>query len=909
MKKTLILLFCLFIIIPAIAIQKQEISIGHKGMTFIEMTQELETKYQIYSFFREDWVRNIQLKRSYSNVDLHSLISDVLSGTQLQFIIRENNLILTQFNNLLQEFSLQKTIVGEKTGQQNKEETVLDADISALQQQEYMIHEIGVALGRKKVKVFGNISLFGAGVPLKGVEIFLPSMEKGVTSDKNGYFEIELTQGSYILNFKHMGLKQTSRKINLRGDGRLNVQMRKEMRAIKEVKVFAKDDKVKRTAMGLEFFASKDIESLPSALGEPDIIKSTTMLPGVESAGEGSIGFNVRGGSADQNLILIDNAPIYYPAHFFGFFSAFNNDMIQDASLYKSSIPIQFGGRISSTYDIHSYENIAEEFNGKLGISPITSKAYLNLPLIKKKLSIMNSYRLTYSDWVIKKIDSEKLVDSKSNFYDLHGKILFKPNSKNQIELSYYNSEDEFQLHSDTIYNFNNFVSSINWRHRFSEKLKMNASTHFTNFSYDMGSSEIPSNAFKLTHRVKDIGFKTHFSYEKDVYTRFDFGAAAKYYEVSPGELKPNSEFSLITAREIQIEKSLETAVFAGAKFDLFSFLNAETGVRYSLYGNLGKKEEAIYENGIPGSLNRINTLSTSGGLNNIYHGPELRFSLNYAMNNNTSFKASYNRTRQYIHLLSNTTSISPTDTWKLTDRYLKPQVGDQFSVGFYRNILNSAAEFSVEAYSKKVKNTKDYKDGAELYLNEFTETEVLNADGKNYGLEFLIRKKTGRFNGMLSYSYSRSYLKSKDQTGEFAVNDGKWYRAPYDKPHNLKAFLSLKLSRRFIFSTNVVYHTGRPATYPTAKYMLQDVPIVYYSKRNEYRLPNYFRTDITLLIEGNLKKNKTYHTSWAFGIYNLTGQNNAYSAYFRIEESRMVGYKLSIFGEAIPTITYNIEF
>jgi len=907
MKKTLILLFSLVLINTISAQTKMEISIGYEGMSFIQLSHELESKYQIRSFFYESWVNDIKLKKTYSNVDLQTLITDVLSESKIQFIIRDNYLILTLFENLNDEFSFKRKVEDIQTDNQTNEE--IEGDISALQQQEYIIHEIGIALGRKKAKVFGNINLFGAGLPLKGVEVFLPSMEKGVTSDKDGYFEIELAQGAYVLNFKYVGLKQTVRKINLRGDGRLDVQMRKEMHSIKEVKVFAKDNKVKRTSMGIEHFTSKDLESLPSALGEPDIIKSTTMLPGVESAGEGAIGFNVRGGSADQNLILIDNAPIYYPAHFFGFFSAFNNDMIQDASLYKSSIPVQFGGRISSTYDIHSSETIANETNGKIGISPITSKAYLNIPLLNKKLSIMNSFRFTYSDWIIKKIDSKELVDSKSDFYDLHGKVLYKPNSKNQIELSYYKSKDEFQLHSDTVYNFQNFVSSVNWRYRFNEKLKMKNSAHFTSFSYDMASSDIPTNAFKLTHRVKDIGFKSHLTYEKDVFTRFDFGAAAKYYEVSPGELKPNSESSLISSNKIDIEKGLETAIFAGAKFELFSFLNAEAGFRYSLYGNLGKRKEAIYKDGKPSSLDRTDIQNSSSGLNNIQHGPELRFSVNYAMNNNNSFKASYNRTRQYIHLLSNTTSISPTDTWKLSDRYLKPQIGDQFSLGYYRNILGSLAEFSVEAYTKRIQNAKDYKDGAELYLNEFTETEVLNADGKNYGLEFLLRKKSGRFNGMISYSYSRSFLKSKDKTGEFAVNDGKWYRAPYDKPHNLKAFLSFKLSRRFIFSTNLVYHTGRPATYPTAKYKIQDVPIVYYSKRNEYRLPHYFRTDVTLLIEGNLKKKKNYHTSWAFGIYNLTGQRNTYSSYFRIEDGSMVGYRLSVFGEAIPTITYNIEF
>ncbi|MBN2597685.1 MAG: TonB-dependent receptor [Marinifilaceae bacterium] len=905
MKKALLLLYSLFILFPCLAIGEQEISIGHEGMTFVEFANDLNEKYQIKIFFDKNWVENIRLKKSYSNENITAILDDILADTQFRFLVRNNSIVLSKYENIGNEFSLREKVNHTTKEVESVEE---DKDISNLQEQEYRIHEIGTALGKKKVKLFGKVSHFESSQPLKGVSIFLPNLTKGVTSDKDGYFELDLPPGFYTLNFRYMGLKPSSRKINLRGDGRINVQLMSESQNLKEIRVLAKDDKVKRTSMGLELILAKDIESLPSALGEPDIIKSTTMLPGVESAGEGSIGFNVRGGSADQNLILIDNAPIYYPAHFFGFFSAFNNDMIQEASLYKSSIPVQFGGRISSTYDIHSNNKIADKINGKVGISPVTTKAFLNLPILKNKLSIMNSFRFTYSDWIVDKIDSKELVDSKSNFHDLHGKILYKPNSNNQFELSYYKSKDEFQLHSDTIYNFNNFVSSLNWRYRFSEKLKMNNSVYFTSFSYDMSSAEIASNAFKLTHKMNEGGFKSYLNLEKDLYTTIDLGTELKYYNISPGDMKPYSEASVVSNNNLPEENGLESALFLGFKREFMRNITAEAGIRYSLYGNVGKREELTYLDGITSRYNILDTI-TSTGLNNIYHGPEYRISVNYALNPSTSIKASYNRTRQYIHLLSNTTSISPTDTWKLSDKYLKPQIGDQISLGFYKNIFNSNFELSAETYFKKVQNAKDYKDGAQLYLNEHTENEVLNAEGKNYGVELFIRKNKGRFNTMVSYTYSRSYLKSKDNTGEFAVNDGDWYRAPYDKPHNIKAFFSFKLSRRFIFSTNLVYHTGRPATYPIAKYSLQGIPIIYYSERNEYRIPNYFRTDISLLVEGNLRKNKPYHTSWTFGLYNLTARNNAYSVYFRSEDSSVAGYKLSVFGNVIPTVSYNIEF
>jgi hypothetical protein len=905
MKQTLLLLFSLFILFPSFSMGEEEISIGRKGMTFIEFATELREKHQINLFFERSWLENVTLKKTYTNEKISAILTDILSASQLQFIQRGNSIIITQYEDVSHNFSLNEKSESTKTTDFSEKKL----NFSAMQEQEYKIHEIGTALGKQKVKLFGRVSHFESSQALKGVEIYLPNLTQGVTSNKDGYFELELPPGFYTLNFKYLGLKSTSRKVNLRGDGRLNVQLMSDIQTINEVQVLAKNDKVNRTSMGLEHIQVKDIEALPSALGEPDIIKGITLLPGVESAGEGSVGFNVRGGTSDQNLILIDNAPIYYPAHFFGFFSAFNNDMIQEASLYKSSIPVQFGGRISSTYDIQSKNSIAKKVEGKIGISPITTKAYLNLPLLKNKLSIVNSFRFTYSDWVVDQINSSELSNSKANFSDLHGKILYKANSKDQLELSYYKSKDEFQLHSDTLYQFNNFVSSLNWRHRFSDSLKMNNSAYFTSFSYDISSSEIESNAFQLQHQVNEAGLKSQLNFEKDLYTSVDMGAELKYYNISPGDLQPNSANSVVGSNNIPQENALESALFLGAKHDINSHISAEAGIRYSFYANIGEKTELEYLDNITSLYNITDTTQTSSGLNNIYHGPEYRLSLSYSLNHNSSIKASYNRNRQYIHLLSNTTSISPTDTWKLTDRYLKPQIGDQISLGYYKNISNSKFEFSLETYYKKVQNAKDYKDGAQLYLNEYLENEVLNAKGKSYGLEVYLKKNKGRFNTMISYSYSRSFLKSEDKSGEFAVNDGDWYRAPSDQPHNIKAFFSFRLSRRFIFSSNTVFHTGKPATYPVAKYELQGIPIIYYSERNAYRLPNYFRTDISLLLHGSLKKNKAYRTSWTFGLYNLTARNNTYSVYFKSEDSSIVGYKLSIFGETIPTVTYNIEF
>lgn len=906
MKRKILLLIGLLVLIHGSINAQQYFSLGKDGMSFIEFSTELKNKYNIQCFYKIDWVNDIYLTKTYKDEKLENILEDILYDKKLKFIIRQNIIVITNkldFNSTFSAYEIKKDNIelSENSPESN-------SDLSKLQEQEYRIHYIGSSIGKKKVKLFGYISHHESLTPLNSVEIYLPNIAQGVTSDSKGYYEFELPPGRYNLQFKYMGLKSTTRKVNLRGTGRLDVQMTNEIRQIKEVRVTAKNDKVARSSMGIEHIKMEEVHSLPTALGEPDIIKSTTMLPGVESAGEGAIGFSVRGGSADQNLILIDNAPIYYPAHFFGFFSPFNSDIINEASLYKASIPVKFGGRISSTYDIHAHDNINNKIKTKLGVSPVTSKVYSSIPIVEDKLSIVNSFRFTYSDWVMERINSKELINSKADFYDIHGKVLYKPNQNNQLSLSYYNSNDEFQLHSDTIYNFKNFIGSINWRHRFSEKLKVLQTAYTTHFSYDMSSDEVTTNAFNLTHKVKETGFKSSWNYEKNLNTSFDFGGDVKYYNIEPGKMTAASESSYIKTKEIGKEKAIEGALFLGSTFDLTSSITVEGGIRYSLFGNVGSKNELIYENNVIGELNIIDTINSSG-IYNISHGPEVRLGLSYRLSSQSSVKVSYNRNRQYIHLLSNTTAISPTDTWKLSDKYMKAQIGDQLSLGFYKNFKNSASEFSVEAYYKKIKNVKDYKDGAELYLNEFAEMEVINARGKNYGIEFLYRKNIGRFKAMLSYSYSRSYLKSADKTGEFAINDGEYYRAPFDKPHNIKSFLSLKLSRRFILSTNLTYQTGRPATYPIAKYYIQGIPVMHYSERNSYRLPDYFRADFSLLMQGNLKKKKAFHSSLIFGVYNVTGRKNAHSVYFRSAHNNVTGYKLSIFGQAVPTITYNIEF
>ena len=905
MKNKIVLIGCLLILCASNLMG--QITIGKSEMSFEDFTKELEINHNIHVFYNPAWTKNIYLKKAYADENVNSILKEILSPHKINFLVNGNSIILTGNIDLDMGFDQKKSnLITENIEQEVASNST--KDLESLKEQEYIIHNIGNSIGQKQVKLRGFVKYKKSSTPLQGVEIFLPDIKKGVTSGKTGYYEIKLPPGRHNIIYKFIGLRETTRKINIRGDGRLDVEMIEESTELREVQVIAKDDQVKRTSMGVNVVNIEDINNLPSALGEPDIIKSTTMLAGVESAGEGSVGFNVRGGSADQNLILIDNAPIYYPAHFFGFFAAFNSDMIEEANLYKASIPNHFGGRISSVYELKTQKNLSDKFSGKLGISPITSKLYIETPIVKNKLSFQSSFRFTYSNWILDLIDSEELNNSKANFHDLHGKLSYKPNSKNQIDFSYYYSNDDFQLHSDSTYNFKNLIGSINWKHRINEKNKILSNAYYSNYSYVLESDEIPESSFALKHEVIEMGIKSQLVNEKENNSVLNFGYEAKHYQIKPGDLSKLSELSSYKNQYFNSEKGIELALFTGFKFNPLPKLSAEIGIRYSMFGNLGDSYEMKYVNDDPSTAEVRDSIERSGLYNN-YHGPEFRVNFSYDLSTSSAIKLSYNRSRQNVHLLTNSMAISPTDTWRLTNKYLKPQVGDQYSLGYYKNIGNKAYEVSLETYYKEIENAKDYKDGAQLFLKQNIESEVINVDGKNYGLEFSLTKKSGRINGTMSYSYSRSYFKTKDKTGSFSIKNGEYYRAPFDKPHNIKAAINFKISRRLIFSTNTVFNTGRPATFPIGHYTIQDIPISYYSQRNEYRIPNYFRTDLSLRVIGNLKKDKLFHSNFTFGIYNVTGRKNAYSVYFRSDLSGSLGYKLSIFGQAIPMVSYNIEF
>lgn len=779
---------------------------------------------------------------------------------------------------------------------------------------ENKLFEIGVKTRQIEpgvAKMAGYIRDITTGEPIPGASVFVEKLKITVTSDRFGYYSITLPKGRHLVSIQSLGKRDTWRNIMLYGDGALDIEMRDFILSLKTVVISAqKAANVNSMHMGVDRVDIRTIRQIPVAFGEADVLKVVQALPGVQTVGEASTGFNVRGGSADQNLILFNDATIYNPSHFFGFFSAFNPDVVSSLELYKSSIPAKYGGRLSSVLDIVSREGNKKQIAGSAGIGLLTSRLTLEGPLIKDKTSFIVGGRSTYANWLLKRLPQE-YRNSKASFYDANLLISHNINPKNDLYVTGYISGDRFNLNSDTTYGYGNKNIALKWKHVFSNKMHSLLTIGHDHYNYNIYSEKNEVNAYTMRFNIDQSNVKLHFNYFLNSRHTLDFGFASSYYRLKPGSFTPRGESSLVVPDVLRNEQALESAVYLTEKFNITPALSLQAGIRYSLYNFMGPNEVYRYVPGLPRTLNNIvDTAKFVGGrfINN-YHGPEYRLSVRYAFTPDLSIKAGYNSLRQYIHMLSNTTAIAPTDIWKLSDPNIKPQTGDQVSIGLYKNLRDNTIETSVEAYYKRIRDYLDFKSGAMLVLNHHIETDVMNTVGKAYGVEVMIKKLTGKLNGWVSYTWSRTFLKMDDPDVGDVINSGNYYPANYDKPHDFTLIGNYRLSHRFSFSLNTTYSTGRPITVPIGRYYYEGSLRALYSDRNAHRIPDYFRMDMSMNIEPNHRLKQKVHTSWTFGFYNLLGRKNPYSVYFVSENGVINGYKLSIFGAAIPYVNLNIKF
>ena len=778
---------------------------------------------------------------------------------------------------------------------------------------EYRVYTIGAAGGGgSKATLAGHIRDQKTGEPVVGASIYSEAPNIGASTDQFGAFSLTLPVGRYDLKVRGIGIKNTKRQVVLRGDGKLEVEVEEDIIPLKEVIVEAEKDKnVSGMQMGLEKLDIKTMKQVPTVFGETDILRVILTLPGVKSVGESSTGLNVRGGATDQNLILFNDATIYNPSHLFGFFSAFNPDVLQGVELYKSAIPAKYGGRLSSVLDISTREGNKKKFSGSGGIGPLTSRLTLEGPLLKDKSSFIVSGRASYSDWILKRLSDKNFSQSSAAFSDITGHLSHELNEKNALYATGYYSTDRFRLASDTTYHYTNTAATLKWRHNFTNQLFGVFTGTYSGYAYDVTSNKNPISASLLTYSINQTGGRADFTYFPSSRHTIDFGGSSQVYNIAPGSFTPVGDASLVKTNVLQRERAAESALYASDKFDVTPRFSLSMGLRFSFFQALGARDVYQYAPGESRTETSI-TDTVHYGNNQVlarYQGPEYRLSARYSLTDNSSVKASYTRTRQYIHQLTNTASVSPTDIWKLSDNNIRPQIGDQYSVGYYRNFKNNTIEASVETYYKDLKDFVDYKSGATLVLNHHIETDIINATGKAYGVEVFVKKLTGKLNGWVGYTYSRSLVQVNAGTTVDMVNGGRFYPSNYDKPHDFTLVGNYRFSRRFSTSVNFTYSTGRPITLPLSKYSLGNSLRVFYSDRNAYRVPDYYRLDLALNIEGGHKAKKLAHSSWTVGVYNLTGRRNPYSIYFKSVGGQIKGYQLSIFGNPIPTVTYNFKF
>jgi hypothetical protein len=774
----------------------------------------------------------------------------------------------------------------------------------------------GVA-AQDKFTVSGSIKDVANGEGLIGAIVQVQGQAVGTSTNEYGFYSLTLPAGNYTLVYSYLGYVNQTRPVTLTSSQKIEIQLASEEVQMEEVVVTATrpDQNVRSMEMGVAKLEMKTIKSVPPLLGEVDVIRAIQLLPGVSTVGEGASGFNVRGGGVDQNLILLDEAPVYNSSHLLGFFSVFNPDAVKDVKLIKGGIPAQYGGRLSSILDVRMKEGNSKRFAASGGIGTISSRLTLEGPIQKDKSSFIIAGRRSYGDLFLKLSPNENMRNNQLYFYDLSTKVNFTLGPKDRIFLSGYFGNDAFRFESadgeDSFkMRWGNRTGTIRWNHLFSDKLFANFTGIYSDYDYMLG---VPTGtqAFEWTSRIFNYSGKADFTYYLNATNTISFGASALRYRFHPGEAQPLGESTIFNRYALDHQNAVEYAAYLDNEQTLGPKLSLQYGIRFSMYNFLGS--QTVYDYVGEGTSRKVATNGRTydkGESIALYTNPEPRFSLRYALSESSSIKASYNRMAQYVHLISNTTAASPLDVWSPTTKNIKPELADQVALGYFRNFKENMYETSVEVFYKDMQNQIDYIPGAETLLNQEMEADLIYGDGRAYGVELYVKKNTGRLTGWVSYTLSRS-----ERLFE-GLNSNKWYPAKYDRRHIGSVVGIYDLNKRWSFSSTFSYTTGVATTFPNARYEIDGgaitVPHNTDESRNNFRVPPYHRLDLAATLQGKKNDQRRWKGEWVFSIYNVYARRNPFTIYFRQNETvptKTEAVRLSIFGSILPSITYNFKF
>ncbi|MCH5719435.1 TonB-dependent receptor plug domain-containing protein [Niabella hibiscisoli] len=803
--------------------------------------QSLEKQSQYRFYYNSAELDTSKITVAFSNIPLNEALNMGFKNTRLLYSIDKRGYVYITGKQVVQT-TLPDWFYNGGSGIPNSDSfAIIDSLKPATIDPEkiYFVEAGNKDTATANFVVHGYVRDLRNGEPMVGASLNIEGRNINTITDRFGFFTLMLPKDTNVLNVQNIGMDDVRMKLVVRGNGLLNVSMQTRTITLKSVVVSAqKMNNLRTEQLGVQKLDIKTIKQVPVVFGEADIMRVLLTTPGVKTVGEASTGLNVRGGAADQNLILFNEANVYNPSHFFGMFSAFNPEVVKDVELFKGSIPARYGGRLSSVVNINSREGNKKKFEGSAGIGLLTSRLQLEGPLAKDKSSYILAGRTTYADWLLTQLPQE-YKNSKASFYDINAIINHEFNDRNSIHLNAYLSSDRFNLNTDTFFHYKNQNLSLKWKHTFNPRFYSVITGGHDRYDYRIDGEGDPVNAYTLAFSIAQTYFRPHFSYTINNKHSLEFGFNATLHKLNSGNYQPVGNASLVSGVIMPAEQAFETAIYLGDNFKVTPGLMLDAGLRYSLYGYLGPYSINNYPAGVSRSVENITGTSdyTRNKVINTYQGPEIRIGLRQLITSTFSIKAGYNSLRQYIHMLSNTAAMAPTDIWKLSDPNIRPQFGDQLSVGFYKNVASNTIELSVEGYYKRVKNYLDFKSGAVLLLNPHIETDVLETMGKAYGAEFLIKKTAGKLNGWVSYTYSRILLKADDPLNGEIINNGNYYPANYDKPHDFTFIGNYKVSHRLSFSVNTTYSTGRPITLPVGRfyydgererYMLTEMHIVY---------------------------------------------------------------------------------
>lgn len=859
---------------------------SYQGLDLVTALDSIKNENNLKVFFKPEWFGGKKVAVSGNGLTIteflnKNLVDDGLKAVSYYgtIVIMANNPELYQVENNADEDLI---IIGEKNSKLNE-----------------------------VVTVTGRIKDGANDEPLIGARVYISSLNIGTITDFNGNYTLRVPVGKYTIEYSSISYESKPVDVVIKSAGALDVDLFSGSLELDELVITAEgqDANVQQRVSGLENMNIETIKQLPTFMGEVDPVKSLTTMPGISTTGELSSGFNVRGGETGQNLILQDGAIIYNPTHLFGFYSAFNSDMVSDVNLYKGGGPANYGGRISSVLDIKLRHGDDEKYKVAGGVGLVSSRITAEGPIIKDKASFLIGGRSSYTNWLLHSLNNIELNSSAAAFYDMNAKLLFRISDKDYVTGSFYNSHDDFNLSGDSQYDWGTTNFSLEWNHVYGEKTLSTLTLTSSDYKVETSTTENEQEAFEFNNGIKNMSAKFEFLYKMHQKNSLTAGIEYNKIESEPGDLKPLGEFSIIEPVNIYNQHGNEIAVFLQDDWDLGARLALSGGIRYSMFRRMGADKIYTFEEGVdvlrkPEVLD--STFYNSGDLIDSFSGIEPRFSLRYLLTTNSSLKMSYYRTYQYMHLISNTVSATPQDYYLASGPNLDPQYADQYSVGYFKNIRENQYQFSGEFFYRDIYNTVDFIEGAEILGNEELEGSLIQGRGKAYGLEIQLKKNEGKLNGWVSYTYARSLKRFQSDFEYQTVNRGEYYSSNNDKPHDLSLVLNYKLGARLVLSANFSYSTGRPVTVPISKFSYdKTLAALRYSDRNAYRIPDYHRLDLSLTLKQGLRTDKLIRGEWVFSVFNVYGRKNAYSVYF-IDSGQ--ARKLSILGSVFPSITYNFK-